>query len=337
MPLNLSSIFRYVPALLLTGFLISCGGKKGKPLEETPARIVKVPLFNSDSAYLFTESQVAFGPRVPNTHSHDVAGDYLISKLKKYGASVTVQQFEATSFDGYRLKLSNIIAAYYPEKQKRILLAAHWDTRPFADKDAQTPEGKFDGANDGASGVSVLLEVARVLKNNAAPDVGVDIILFDGEDWGEKDKTENKIPLPSGLNSWWCLGSQHWSKNKHRTNYSAYYGILVDMVGAQDAHFFQEGYSLEYAPRIVDKVWGTASRLGYSSTFVRQKESAITDDHVYVNVIGKIPMIDIVHFDPVLGYFGDFHHTRKDAMTLISKETLGMVGNVLLNVVYFEE
>ncbi len=337
MSLNLASIIRYFPLLILAFFVFCCGGKKGKLEEQIPARVVKVPVFNSDSAYYFTEAQVALGPRVPNTPPHTEAGNYLAARLKEYGAQVTVQEFEATTYDGQRLTLRNIIATYFPGKQKRILLAAHWDTRPFADKDAQAPNAKFDGANDGASGVGVLLEIARVLGKNIPPDVGIDIIFFDGEDWGEKDNAVNRISLPPGLNSWWCLGSQHWSKNKHKRNYSAYYGILLDMVGAKGAHFFQEGYSQEYAPRIVEKTWAIASRLGYSSIFVRQKEAAITDDHVFVNEIGKIPMIDIVHFDPILGYFGDFHHNRKDAMALISKETLGVVGNVILNVIYYEE
>jgi len=181
------------------------------------------------------------------------------------------------------------------------------------------------------------MEIARQLGSSAAPDVGVDLILFDGEDWGEKNDVMNQNPLPQGQDSWWCLGSQYWSKHKHKPNYSAYYGILLDMVGAKDSHFFQEGNSLEYAPKIVDKVWGIASRLGYSSIFVKQKEARITDDHLYINEVAKIPTIDIVHFDPGVGYFGDYHHSQKDNLSLISKETLGAVGTVLMNVIYYEE
>lgn len=326
---------RVIFSLMIFSLLASCDGKKQKPEEEKPVKSVAVPVFNKDSAFVFTEKQVGFGPRIPNSSAHRKTGDYLISKFKTYGAAVTTQEFEATTFDGKKIALRNIIASHYPEKQKRILIAAHWDTRPFADKDPVNKNATFEGANDGASGVSVLLEMSRLLGKGPAPDVGVDLILFDGEDWGER-ADESHAP-PAGLDSWWCLGSQYWAKHKHKPNYSAYYGILLDMVGAKNSHFFQEGNSLYYAPRIVEKVWNTASRLGYSSIFVRQKEGAIVDDHLYVNEIGKIPMIDIVHFDPAVGYFGDYHHSQKDNLSIIDKEILGAVGTVLMNVIYYEE
>src|SRR5690606_17278509 len=169
--------------------VFSCGREKEKKANSTekPARIVNVPTFNADSAYYFVQKQVDFGPRVPNTPAHRQAGDYFIKTLESFGAVVQVQEFESTTFDGKKLKLRNIIASYFPEKTKRILLAAHWDTRPFADKDDQNKEKPIDGANDGGSGVGVLLEIARVLKDNTPPEVGIDIILFDGEDWGEKE------------------------------------------------------------------------------------------------------------------------------------------------------
>ena len=309
-----------------SALLISCG-EKGKNVEsDKPLRVVNVPRFSGDSAFYFVEQQVKLGPRIPNSAAHRKAGDYFISQFRKFGAKVTVQEFEATTFDNQRLSLRNIIAVFNPDKQKRILLAAHWDTRPFADKDSTQRDAPFDGANDGASGVGVLLEMARQLGKTPA-GTGVDIILFDGEDWGEKDG------MPPA--DWWCLGSQYWAKNK--SNYTAYYGILLDMVGAKGSRFFREGTSLEYAPKIVEKVWNAAERLGFSSYFVKQNASSIIDDHLYVNEIAKIPMIDIVHFQPGVGYFGDYHHSRKDNMNIISKETLGVVGDVLMNVVYYEE
>jgi glutaminyl-peptide cyclotransferase len=331
---------RIVSLLSVFSFLIllsSCKpDKEKKPEENKRLRQVNVPLFNSDSAYAFVKAQVDIGPRVPNSSSHKKAGDYLVAQLKKFGATVTEQNFDATTFDGQHLNLRNIIASFYPEKQKRILLAAHWDTRPFADKDTEKRDAPFDGANDGASGVGVVLEIARSLNSSGPPDVGVDLILFDGEDWGEKDGMQNSVPLPQGLESWWCLGSQYWAKNKHKKNYSAYYGILLDMVGANRSHFYREGVSQEFAPQIVDNVWSTAARLGFSDYFVKQNVAAITDDHVYINSIAKIPTVDIVDYRPGVGFFGDYHHTRKDNLELISKETLQAVGVTLMNVIYYE-
>jgi glutaminyl-peptide cyclotransferase len=323
-----------ITLIVLLGFALgACSGNKDKKADE-PARVVNVPSFNPDSAYYFVQQQVNFGPRIPNSNAHKRTAEYLANKLQQYGAKVIRQSFFATSFDNQKLSLTNIIASFNPDKKKRILLAAHWDTRPFADKDSEKPNATFDGANDGASGVGTLLEIARVIKNSA-PEVGVDIILFDGEDWGEKDGEQQTHHLPDGLQEWWCLGSQHWSKNKHVPNYSAYFGILLDMVGGKNAQFAREGYSLEYAPSIVDKVWNAGSRLGFSHVFVNTRIGAITDDHVFVNETAKIPMIDIISYDQMTG-FGDFHHTRKDNMDIISKETLQAVGQTLLQVVYYE-
>lgn len=332
------SLMKNILPVILLFTLFSCSSNKEKlPVSEKTSPIINVPAFNRDSCYHFVQKQVAFGPRVPNSASHQKTGDFLVMKLKAYGALVMEQNFTAETFDGQRLKLRNIVASYYPEKQKRILLAAHWDTRPFADKDSTKPNAPFDGANDGASGVGVLLEVARVLHSNDTPNVGIDIIFFDGEDWGEPENQTNSVSLPKGLDSWWCLGSQHWAKNKHKGGYAAYYGILLDMVGGNNAHFYKEEISKHYAPTIVDKVWTSAEKLGYGHVFVNASQGSVTDDHYYVNTVGKIPMIDIINYDPAAKNFGDFHHTTKDNMEVISRETLQIVGNTLLHVLYQEE
>lgn len=331
-----------ISPFLLAGLLltVSCGSDKEKrraTSEAQPAINVEVPPFNADSAYHFVARQVAFGPRIPNTKSHEQAGHYFVETLKRYGAQITIQEFQQENFAGLTMNLKNIVASFNPDKTKRILLAAHWDTRPFSDKDKEKPSAPFPGANDGASGVGVLLEVARVLHSNALPKVGVDIIFFDGEDWGEKEGQKQSHPLPDGLQEWWCLGSQHWSKNKHKPNYSAYYGILLDMVGAKNAQFHREGYSMEFAPSIVKKVWDHAHRLGYSHLFINKTQPGITDDHVFVNTIARIPMVNIVHFEPGIGYFGSFHHTQRDNMDIISAEMLAIVGTTILNVIYHEQ
>lgn len=326
-----------LPCILL--LLVSCGkdrNKKQAAEQDQLPRKVAVPAFNADSAYAFVEKQLSFGARIPNTAAHRRAGDYFVDTFKRYGAEITVQEFQMENFDGVKLNLRNIIAAFNPEASKRILLAAHWDTRPFADKDPDAPDTPFPGANDGASGVAVLLEIARTLSTSPLPETGVDLILFDGEDWGEREPEQGTHPLPEGLQSWWCLGSQYWSKNKHKQNYSAYYGILLDMVGAKNAQFHREGYSMQFAPSIVDKVWDHAQRLGYGYAFIRKTQDPIVDDHFFVNTIARIPMIDIVHFEPGIGYFGDFHHTHKDNLDLISSKMLGLVGTTVLNTIYYE-
>jgi len=324
--------------IILILIFIGCSSKKSTELvQQEPPRMgtIKVPEFNADSAYYFVKKQVDFGPRVPNTPAHVETGDYLVSKLKSYGGEVIEQKFDAESFDGVNLNLRNIIASFYPGKSKRLLLASHWDTRPFADKDTVNSDQPFDGANDGASGVGVLLEIARLLKSNQPPDVGVDIIFFDGEDWGEKDYGEAGEP-GNGYETWWCLGSQYWAAHKHNKGYSAYYGILLDMVGAKNSHFFIEGASYQMAPKIVDKVWQMASEIGYSPIFIPEKKGAITDDHIFMNKVAKIPTIDIVHYDPEYGYFGNYHHTHRDNLNLIDKHVLGAVGSTVINVVFYE-
>ena len=290
------------------------------------SRVVNVPDFNADSAYSFVQEQVDFGPRIPNTGAHVAAGDQIVARLEKYGAQVKVQTFEAATYDGVTLALRNIMGSFNPAAKKRILLATHWDTRPWASKDKEEPSSTFDGANDGGSGVGVLLEIARKIQESTPPEVGVDLLFFDGEDWGQEG---------NGRPETWCLGSQYWAKNKQ--GYAAYYGILLDMVGGKNARFPYEGISRKMAKKVMTNVWTQAADIGYSKYFIPRKEGEITDDHYYVNTIAKIPMIDILHWEPEFGYFGDWHHTRKDDMSLIDKNTLKAVGQTVLHVVYHEE
>ncbi|HET8861149.1 M28 family peptidase [Marivirga sp.] len=318
-------------------FIVSCDSskeKKGDAEGETKKMDLQVPSFNEGNAYQFIQAQVDFGPRVPNKPAHTETKEYLIEKLKSFGAIVQTQNFEADTYDGEVWNLTNIIASIQPEKTKRILLAAHWDTRKIADKDTERKNEPIDGANDGASGVGVILEVINAIqKSENKPDVGIDVIFFDGEDNGEPHGLSSNDPSKT----WWCLGSQYWSANKHTPGYSAYYGILLDMVGGINAQFHKEGYSMKYAPSVVEKVWNTADKIGYGNFFINNQVIPIVDDHYFVNEVAKIPMIDIIAHDPTSGdFFPDFHHTHKDNMDVISQETLKAVGQTLLQVIYEE-
>lgn len=308
-----------------------------KPAAEVPAadvNLVETPDFKADSAYHYIAQQVAFGPRVPGSEASQNTLKFLVSKLKSYGWTVTEQPFTAFRYDGKKLQGTNIIAQFQPAVAKRILLAAHWDARSIADKDSVRKNEPIDAANDGASGVGVLLEIARNLQEaKNKPAVGVDIVLFDLEDHGEPDDYTGEHKPNS-----WALGSQHWAANLVPANYKAYYGILLDMVGGKGAMFPHEGSSMQYAPGIVRSVWATAADLGYSHLFVDQDAFGISDDHTAVNEIAKIQMIDIIDLRASNGgfEFGSFHHTHADNLANIDKSTLKAVGQTLLQVLYRE-
>lgn len=321
---------------LFAALMQACNEKNNEKQEmKAEAPPIEVPTFNSDSAYHFIQEQVDFGPRVPNTEAHRETGDYIIRKLEGYGIQVTVQDFEATAFDGTKLYLKNIIGSYKPDSKKRILLAAHWDTRPFADKDSVRKDEPIDGANDGGSGVGVLLEIARVVGENQDLDLGIDFIFFDGEDYGMTEDYKSGLPAQNQEISW-CLGSQYWSKNLHEPNYSAFYGILLDMVGAENARFYREGFSVNNAASIVKTVWDQAHQIGYGEYFVYRDGPPVTDDHVFINVNAHIPTIDIIEYSPGT-VFGSYHHTHADNMDIISKNTLKAVGETVLHVLYNEQ
>lgn len=320
----------------LVGLLVfawACSGEKRSETTGEEVVFKSYPTFNADSAYAFVQKQVDFGPRVPGTKSHSDTKNWMISTLESYGWTVQTQDFQAKTYDGLTWDLSNIIASYNPAATKRILLAAHWDTRRIADKDTERINEPIDGANDGGSGVGVLLEIARTIASQSLkPEVGIDIILFDGEDDGEPEQTQVRN---TAQEFWWCHGSQYWSKNKHLPNYSAYYGILVDLVGGKNAKFYREGYSRQYASGILSKVWGHAAHLGHSDFFLQKDAPEILDDHVFVNGWAGIPMIDIIEFSPDYG-FGHYHHTHQDNMDLIDARTLKAVGETVLFTVYQE-
>ncbi len=326
----------YISALII--FIVSCAktdAHKHKTSSETGVITtnsnIQVPLFSSDSAYQFIQDQVDFGARVPNSKAHKACALYLESKLRSYASEVIVQKANLEAFDGTILESMNIIASFNPNFSKRILLFAHWDTRPWADHDPDPSKQTLPvlGANDGASGVGVLLELARVFSNQL-PKVGIDIILFDSEDYGAPEYLATYETQDS-----WCLGSQYWAKNMHKRGYRANYGILLDMVGAPNAKFYREQHSDYFAKSIVNKVWKKAASLGFDHYFVNLQGGAITDDHVYINQLAGIPSIDIIQYEPNSSSgFGHYWHTTDDTMEHIDKNTLHAVGTTLLHIIY---
>jgi hypothetical protein len=322
---------------IIAVFSAGCTGDR-KPARVTDRPVpetVPVPDFDADSAYYFVEKQVLFGPRVPNTAEHTACAEYLFDELNRFADKVIMQTFNARAFNGTVLNGKNIIGSFQPDHKNRILLCAHWDSRPFADYDPDPANHNkpIDGANDGASGVGVLLEVARQL-NLKTPSIGIDIIFFDLEDYGPPQDAQQR-----GQGDWWALGSQYWARNPHAINYQAKFGILLDMVGAADARFKMEGFSMYYASSLVKKVWRTAHRIGYGDYFLFEKGGYIEDDHKYINEIIKIPTINIIHLDSQSsnGSFFDHWHTLNDTMENISPLTLQMVGQTVLAVVFDEK
>ena len=324
---------KHLYLVLLSLSLIACTSEPKIKTRTSTTKTVEVPVFDEDSAYNFIAKQVSFGPRVPNTAGHIACADYLIETLKSYCDTVIVQEAELIAFDGNVLNSKNIIASFKPKRAKRIMLCAHWDTRPFADQDEKRREEAIDGANDGGSGVGVLLEIARQFSLKK-PDIGVDIILFDSEDYGQPSNSD----YPRMEHSY-CLGSQYWATHLHKSNYFAKYGILLDMVGGKNAVFTQELASATFAPKVLKKVWNAAAKLGYGNTFQFKKTSLIIDDHLYINNLaeGRVPTIDIIEYNEATeSHFYEHWHTHEDNLENIDKSTLKAVGQTVLHVVYHE-
>lgn len=322
--------------LVLIGFSACENGKKAQKTKNQieNMELVNIPNFNADSAYSYVAAQTAFGPRVPNTEAHQKGAEYLIQKLHSFVDTVFVQEFQARAYDGTLLNGKNIIGSFNLDKKKRVFLSAHWDSRPFADHDPDelnhhTP---IDGANDGASGVGILIELARLMQIQS-PEIGVDIILFDLEDYG----TPDFAPRQSNSESTWALGSQYWALNPHQLDYDARYGILLDMVGAKDAVFGMEYFSMHYAPHIVKKVWKIAAEAGYGDYFLMEDGASVLDDHYFINRDTNFPTIDIIQHDSNTesGFYKHWH-TINDNLENINPTTLKAVGQVLSTVIYME-
>lgn len=326
----------FLLGLLFSAVFSSCNSASAEKTEkktvadnkvEQPA--VKVPVFNQDSAYAYVDAQCSFGPRVPNSKNHEACLAYLEKKMQSLGAKVTLQKADLKAFDGTVLKSTNVISSFFPDRNKRVVLFSHWDSRPFSDQEQSAADQKKPvmGANDGASGVGVLMEVAR---NIAAtdPKIGVDIVFLDAEDYGAPHNVESKVQDD------WCLGSQYWSKNTgYTTANKPFVGILLDMVGGVDPVFSIDAISEYYASVFAVDFWRTAENMGFTSFFPMDRGGQIVDDHYYVNKIADIPTFDIIDYSISRG-FPEMWHTQHDDMAHIDKETIGIVGRVILRYLY---
>lgn len=300
-------------SLLSTLALTLCVGLGCSPSSGNPA-------FDKDRAFDLLKKQVDFGPRYPGVAAHATTADFIASQLKPYADDVTTQQFRQT-VDGKSFELRNIIARFNPSAKQAVLLAAHWDTRPVADMEVDPAKRAKPilGANDGASGVAVLLELARVFAKQK-PDVGVIMVFFDGEDY-----TTNP---PSSQDMF--LGSKYYAEHlDSRTKRTIKYGILVDMVGDKNLGINQESQSVQAAPEVVKRVWGTAKSLGYGRQFIPSVKYSISDDHVPLIRAG-VKCIDVIDFE-----YGPWH-TLDDTVDKCSPNSLKIVGDVLSRVVYEE-
>ncbi|MCE2502907.1 MAG: M28 family peptidase [Chlorobi bacterium] len=287
-----------------------------------------IPSFSAQAAYDHIAKQVTFGTREPNSPGAQKAIAYYLEELGKYADEVRPQKFTHTGYNGTLLNLTNIVASFNLQATTRILLCAHWDSRPRADwdPDSSRQNQPILAANDGGSGVGVLLELARILKENSQP-IGIDILLFDGEDYGHSriDGTQQ-----------YFLGSRYFSQNLP-AGYQPIFGMLLDMVGDKDAEFPKEGHSMQYASAVVEKIWSAAAHLGLSK-FKQRYGSSIEDDHLMLNQIARIPTIDIIDTDLVGHNSPDprrrYWHTHKDTMDNIGVETLEQVGKLLVYTIY---
>lgn len=286
---------------------------------------IYIPEFNQNRAFEYLIAQTEFGPRNPGSTGHEQCLQYLTFELQKYADAVNQQSFRHTGYEGRTYRMTNIIASFNMEATSRVLLGAHWDTRPRAERDPD-PDKRNEpilGANDGGSGVAVLLELARVFHKNPPP-IGVDIILFDGEDYGREGDLDQ-----------YSIGAKYFARNKP-SGFRPRFGIVVDMVGDKEARFPREANSERYASWVVDLIWNTARRLNITE-FEDRQGSAIYDDHLPLNEAG-IPTALIIDSD-LIGYDGPdvrrrYWHTTMDTPDQCSPESLGAVGRVLTEIIY---
>lgn len=332
--------------ILFAAAALSLMACKQKPNADSEAAYATpAPAFSADSAWAYAEGQCAFGPRVVGSEAHRACGLWLAEQFGRLGGEVRLQEASFTLYDGTTVRGRNIIASFGTEtamdstdradatdSRARLMVCAHWDSRPWADNDPDEANWHTPvmAANDGASGVAVLLELARLMGQNPPP-VAVDLVCFDAEDCGVPQWAETD----EDTESTWCLGSQHWAREPHVSPLRVRFAILLDMVGGEQTEFRKEGFSLRFAPSVTDKVWAAAQRTGHGDLFSFDEGAFVTDDHVPLNRAG-VPAIDIVGGNPDGSSFPVTWHTIDDNMQHLSRHTLQAVGETVADVIYSE-
>jgi hypothetical protein len=288
--------------LIVTALVfVACKGKEPKAGK-----------FDGEAALQYAKAQLDFGPRIPGTPGAQRAGDWIISEMKKRADTVIVQAWTHTTLDGRQLPMRNILARYNPGASDRILYVTHWDTRPISDGAENLGERQMPvpGANDGASGVGLFIALGDALKKNPPPG-GVDLLFVDGEDYGEFDEDLADV----------LIGSAYFAKHPPDSAYRPIFGVLWDMIGDKDLAIKKEGYSVQRAPEVVDRVWSKAAELGHDRVFLPVEQGPITDDHVPLLDAG-FRVIDVIDLDY------PYHHRPSDTLDKISARSLSIVGEV---------
>ncbi len=301
---------------LALSLVAACGGADaaGRAAAEVSAAAVPGG-FDGAAAIGYVKTQVEFGPRIPGTAAHRAAGDWILAQLRSRADTVLVQSWTHTTADGKKLPMRNFLARFRPAEARRVLYLAHWDSRPRADRSSDPVDiaRGVPGANDGGSGVAILLGVADELKK-AGPSVGVDLLFTDGEDWGSFDTNTDVL-----------IGARYFAEHLPEAGYAPLFGVLWDMVGDASPRFEQESHSIRAAPEVVQRVWSTAQRMGHGAAFSNREYGPITDDHMPLIEKG-LRVIDVIDLD------FEWHHTVNDTLDKVSQRTLQLVGDVALRV-----
>jgi glutaminyl-peptide cyclotransferase len=299
---------------------LACGGADGEANADAPQTAVAAyPRFDGSSAYRLVQRQVEFGPRIPGSEGHREMAAWVHQLLSERADTLIEQRFTHVTTAGDTLPLVNFLARFRPDAGPSVLLLAHWDTRPISDQasDPADREKPVPGANDGASGTAILLELASMM-HESAPPRAVDLLLVDGEDYGDFSAVPDRDVF---------LGSRYFAANQPQ-GFDPEFGVLLDMVGDRDLDLYVEGLSNDYAPEVVDRVWNIAQNMGFGDVFHRSIRTSVRDDHVPLNEAG-IPTIDIIDF-----YNYPYWHTPYDTPDKVSASSLAVVGSVMTRLIY---